>query len=167
MLEPAIAHKEELIALFSQVIYTEDFYLFSGYPHDTSLPNCDKNDAYWYRYAIMDGKNCIGYLSYYVDPVLDCVKNFGLYSFDRGNFIVGRDLFRKMEELANQFHRIEWCVIEGNPVIKHYDKFCKRHGGRKIELRDSTKDNAGRFRNSYTYEIVNADKGADHWRGDQ
>ena len=93
--------------------------LYCGYPHDTSFPSFDQKENYWYRYAIMDGNRCIGYLSYYVDPVLDCVKNFVLYSFDKGNPIVGLNLFRKMKELIARHHRIEWCVIEGNPVIRH------------------------------------------------
>ena len=165
MLEPAIAHKDELASLFSKVIYKDDYYLYCGYPHDTSFPSFDQNENYWYRYAIMDGNRCIGYLTYYIDPVVECVSRFGLYSFDRGNPIIGRDLFRKMEELVTHYHRVEWCAIEGNPVIRHYDRFCKRHGGRKIELLDATKDNDGNFRNSYTYEIINAEIGAKHWKG--
>ena len=96
----------------------------------------------------------IGYLSYIVNFYSDCAYNFCLMSFDRGNPVVGKDLFEKMEELVNRFHRVEWRMVGDNPVERHYDKFCKMHNGKKFVLTDCIKDSDGNYRNSIIYEIV-------------
>lgn len=81
-----------------------------------------------YQYAIVDKEKVIGFLTYRIDIYSNNVYNFGLYSFDKGNYIIGKDLFTKMEELVKKYHRLEWKMIAGNPVKKHYDKFCKKYG---------------------------------------
>ena len=85
---------------------------------------------------------------------MDCVSNFGLYSFDKGNVVVGIDLFKEMERLVNRYHRVEWRMIGGNPVKKHYDRFCAKHGGNVVVLHDVVKDLEGNYLDEYIYEIV-------------
>lgn len=159
MLEPAVIHKEELCKLFESQIYTEDYFFYIGYPHAFELPNLNVEESV-YRWAIIDKEKVdgkvVGYFSYRVNPTTDCADQFGWYSFDKGNPIVGYDVFKKLNELVARFHRIEWRVISGNPVVRHYDKFCKWHGGNKVILHDATKDPDGAFRDEYIYEIVNA-----------
>ena len=99
----------------------------------------------------------IGYLSYKADYYCSKVYNFGLVSFDRGNPIIGNDLYKKLEELVSHFHRIEWRMVGGNPVEKHYDKFCKLHNGKKHILKDSIKDKNGNYHDDIIYEIVKGD----------
>ena len=82
----------------------------------------------------------IGYLSYQVDYYVSKAYNFGLISFDRGNPIIGRELFEKLKELISTMHRVEWRMIGGNPVEKHYDKFCDKYNGNKYFLKDSIRD---------------------------
>lgn len=62
-----------------------------------------------------------------------------------------------MEKLIHEYklHRIEWRVVSGNPVKKHYDKFCKKYNGNIIKLTDVFKDKYGNYRDSYIYEILN------------
>ena len=153
MLEPAIIHKDALRSLFAAQVYTEDYFFYIGYPHAFEIPNFEIEESI-YRWAIVDKAKVIGYFSYRVNPTTDCVDQFGLYSFDRGNPIIGISVFGKLEELVKQFHRIEWRVISGNPVVRHYDKFCAKHGGNKVILHDATKDLNGSYRDEYIYEIV-------------
>ena len=107
MLEPAVLHKEELLKLFAKEIYTSDWFYYVGYPNSFDIPKIEISFGY-YQWAIMDKDKVIGYLAYNVDNCTDCAHKFGLYSFDRGNPIVGFDLFRKMEELVKRYHRVEW-----------------------------------------------------------
>lgn len=51
--------------------------------------------------------NLIGFLSYSIDYYSSNAYNFGLVSFDKGNPIIGRDLFNKLEELVSTLHRVE------------------------------------------------------------
>ena len=49
--------------------------------------------------------------------------NFAIFSFDKGNPIIGEDLYTKLEELVDKFHRVEWRMVGGNPAERSYDKF--------------------------------------------
>ena len=45
-------------------------------------------------------------------------------------------------------------MISGNPVEKHYDKFCEKYGGKKFILADAVKDRQGNYHNDVIYEII-------------
>lgn len=153
MLVPAIARKAELEQLFAEHIYAEDMFLYNGYPHCNMIPDISPKENI-YRWAIVDGDKTVGYFTYYIDTNSDNVCSFGLYSFDRGNPLIGIDVYRKMKELAKDHRRIEWRMIGGNPVKKHYDRFLKEMGGRKVMLKEVVKDAHGKYRDEYIYEIV-------------
>ncbi len=154
MLVPAILYKEEIEKAFAKELYTENYFYYCGYAHSNSLTEIVAEDNS-YQYAIVNMDNqLIGYLAYRISINSDTVYNFGLYSFDKGNFIIGKDLFEKMEELVRIFHRVEWRMIGGNPVQKHYDKFCKKHNGNIVILHDVCKDNNGNYHDEYIYEII-------------
>ena len=62
----------------------------------------------------------------------------------------------EMEKLVNVYnlHRIEWRMIGGNPIEKHYDKFCKKYNGKKHVLTDVFKDRYGNYHDDIIYEII-------------
>lgn len=45
-------------------------------------------------------------------------------------------------------------MIGGNPVEKHYDKFCKKFNGKKLVLTDAVKDRQGKYHEDVIYEII-------------
>ena len=155
MLVPAILYKNEIEKEFQKLYYTEDMFCYTGclaqwYPNIKEIPSDGEFD-----YAIINNDSkLIGYLSYRADYYCSKVYNFGLVSFDRGNPIIGNDLYKKLEELVSHFHRIEWRMIGGNKVEKHYDKFCKLHNGQKHILKDSIRDKNGDYHDDIIYEIV-------------
>ena len=79
--------------------------------------------------------------------------NFGLFSFERGNLQVPKDIFEKLEELVSTLHRVEWRAVGGNPACRGYDSFIKRHNGVKHVLEDSIIDKDGNYHNDIIYEI--------------
>ena len=154
MLKPAIAYKDKILDLFAHEIYSENYFLYSGYAYCHELPEIGADDNY-FQWAIVNSKDdVIGYLAYQIDPAEDTVKNFGLYSFDHGNPIIGSDLFTEMERLVSRYRRVEWRMVGGNPVQKHYDRFCEKFGGNRVILHQVTKDENGNYRDVYIYEIV-------------
>ena len=157
MLRPAILYRNELLKLFSEELYTEKYYYYTGYAHSHELPNIEVRDNY-YQWAIVKGTNVIGYLAYHVDVATDTVNRFGLYSFDKGNLTVAKDVYDKLVELVRTYHRVEWRVIEGNHAKRGYDSFCKKLGGNCVCLHDVTTDLNGNYRNEYIYEIVTENK---------
>lgn len=156
MLVPAILYKDQIEKEFKKLYYTEDMLLMTGCISQWCPNIPDVPDDGDFNYAIVSKDKLIGYIAYRVDYYTSKVYNFGLISFDKGNPIIGRDLFSKMEELVHRFHRVEWRMIGGNPVEKNYDKFCEMHHGNKYVLRDSVKDHNGNYRNDVIYEIINA-----------
>lgn len=156
MLVPAISKKNDLEQLFAEHIYDDDMFLYNGYPHCNSIPDLTPKENI-YRWAIVDSNKVIGYFTYYIETNSDNVCSFGLYSFDKGNPLIGIDVYRQMKALVKTHRRIEWRMIGGNPVKKHYDKFLKRMNGRKVLLKKVVKDMNGRYHNEYIYEIVRGD----------
>lgn len=158
MLMPAILRKKEIIYEFRKLQYTDDLMYEVGCL-DNYMPDiADEPDKETYQYAIVDSKdNLVGYIGYSIDWYSSQAHRFGLMSFDRGNPLIGMALFEVMEKLIDELklHRISWYMVSGNPVERHYDKFCKKYGGRKIVLKDVFKDRSGRYRDSIIYEIIN------------
>ena len=154
MLEPAILYKDEIINKMRNYFYTEDMLYETGCLHNWTPTICDCPDECTFQYAIVDGCEVVGYLGYNVDWYASKAYNFGLFSFERGNPTVGIDVFNKLEDLTETMHRVEWRAVGGNPAIKHYDAFCKKHNGIKHVLKDAIRDKEGNYRDDIIYEIV-------------
>ena len=157
MLVPAILRKDEILQEFMKLQHTDDLMYEAGCC-DNWLPNIQeepKKETYQFAIVNSDDK-LIGYVSYEIDWYSSQAHRFGLMSFDRGNPLIGRELFSIMTNLIENFklHRVEWNMVGGNPVERHYDKFCKKYNGTKITLRDTFKDRLGKYHNSIIYEII-------------
>lgn len=162
MLKPAIIYKDEIERKFNEQLYTQDFFYYTGYDGSTYIPEIRRED-FLFQYAIIDAskpsdKKLIGYFSYSLSPFNDTINNFGLYSFDHGNPIIGRDILKKMKELVKAHHRVEWRMIAGNSVKRHYDKFCHRYGGNIVKLQEAVRTPSGEYVDEYIYEIINGGK---------
>ena len=110
MLEPAILYKNEIIEKMQEYIYTEDMMYYTGYLGH-SLPSIEENSGgSIYQYAIVDDNKLIGYFTYQVDWYSSCVYNFGLFSFDRNNILIGIDIYRELKKIINDYLilRVEW-----------------------------------------------------------
>ena len=156
MLVPAILYADEIRKKFMEYNYDDDMILYNGYL-GYSLPKIAESDnGELYQYAIIDDDKLIGYFTYQIDWYVSCVRCFGLFSFDRNNKIIGLDVFREIRKIINQYHihRIEWRMIGGNPVEKHYDKFCRKYNGMKFVLTDAIKDRTGKYHDDVIYEII-------------
>ena len=156
MLVPAVLYKDEIYKRFLEYNYSDDMIYYAGYL-GSSLPNLDEEcDGSLYQYAIVENGRLIGYFSYRIDWYASCVYNFGLFAFDRNNKILGIDVIRELKKIINDYHihRLEWRMIGGNTVEKHYDNFCKKYNGRKIILKDVVKDRCGKYHDDVIYEII-------------
>lgn len=158
MLVPAILYKEEIIKGMQKYFYTDDMMYETGCLENWTPNISDCPDDSTFQYAIVDSNNkLIGYLGYSADWYSSKVYNFGLFSFDRGNALVGKEVFNKLEELVKTFHRVEWRAVGGNPACRGYDNFIKIHNGNKHILEDSIKDKYGNYHDDIIYEIINFD----------
>ena len=108
MLVPAILYREQIQEEFQKYYYTIDMMYYTGCLENWS-PNIEKNPYdQIHQYAIIGNDNkLIGYLSFRIDWYCSRIYDFGLFSFDRGNALVGKAVFEKLDELVNKFHRVE------------------------------------------------------------
>lgn len=157
MLIPAILRKNEILEAFKRYYYSEEMMYETG-GLGNWLPNIqEESEIGRFQYAIVDiSEKLLGYLDYHIDWYSSCASRFGLISFNRGNPIVGKDLFNELNKLIYDYklHRIEWRMIGGNPVERSYDKFCMKHGGTKHVLHDVIKDKYGKYHDDIIYEII-------------
>lgn len=155
MLKPAVVYRDQIQKEFQRYYYTTDMMYETGCleqwcPEIAECPNESQ-----FQYAIVDkNEKLIGYLGYSVDWYASIAYNFGLFSFDRGNILVGRDVYKKLNELVNRFHRVEWRAISGNPACRSYDRFIEKHNGNKHVLKDAIRDRTGNYHDDIIYEIV-------------
>ena len=155
MLVPAILYKEQIKKEFQKYYYTTDMVYETGCMCNWSPEIAECPNESQFQYAIVDkNEKLIGYLGYSVDWYASKAYNFGLFSFDRGNPLVGRDVFDKLEELIKTLHRVEWRAVGGNPACRGYDSFIERHNGTKHILKDSIKDKNGEYHDDIIYESV-------------
>lgn len=155
MLKPAMLYKQEVEKLFAERIYTTDFYYYSGYPFWFRLPEI-KPEENRFDWVSIDEEKVVGYLSYQINPYTDNVYDFGLISFNKGNLKFIKEVHDKIAELITAHHRVEWRSIEGNPAIRGYSSFCKKHNGKICKLHDAIKDTNGKYKDVYIFEVINS-----------
>lgn len=156
MLVPAILYKEQICKEFSEKSYSNEMINYTG-SLSWDVPKIDKEgDGSCYQYAIVENNKLIGYFTYRINWYTSCACCFGLFSFDPNNKIIGIDVYRELKKIINDYHihRIEWRMVGGNTVEKHYDRFCKRYNGNKFILTDAIKDRYGNYHNDIIYEII-------------
>ena len=161
MLVPAMLYKDEIKKQFAKRMYDDDMFYYNGYAHGHEMTEIKPRDNLYQWAIIGKNDNLIGYFSYRINPATSNVYNFGLYSFDKGNALVAHDVFKKMKELIEEHHRIEWRGVSGNPALKGYEIFATRIAEEIPYLRfnihqmiDVTKDKQGRYHDEYVFEIV-------------
>ena len=156
MLVPAILYKDELARAFHTYDYSDDMMYYTGWLGNYEANFSESENDCYYKYAIVDNDKLIGYFGYYVNWYNSCVSGIGLFSFDRGNPVVGLNVMDELHKLINDYHihRIEWRMTGGNPVEKHYDKFCEKFHGKKFVFTDCFKDRTGKYHDDVMYEIV-------------
>ena len=153
MLVPALMYKEEIEKFFAEHLYDDSMFFYNGYAHCNTIAEIKPMENV-YQFAIINSnKEIVGYFSYRIDNLTDTVYNFGLYSFKQNN-IIGITVFNELNRLLKIHHRLEWRVIGGNPVKRHYDSFCKKFKGHRVHYHDIVKDCCNQYHDEYVYEIL-------------
>lgn len=144
MLVDARVCREELIELFKAHVNDDDMYYFTANKDEKEFNyiGAGTNLCENRQYAIYDENKIVGYFSYCLDEVESApfnfgvelkLFNFGLYSFDKNNPIIGLDVYREIQRIHRKYGccHVSFWMIKGNPVEKHYDRIIKHFHGRK------------------------------------
>lgn len=87
---------------------TDDMLYYSGWIGNSILRIEEDSDSGNIEYAIVDGDKLIEYFGYTIDWYSSNAGCFGLFSFDRGNKIVGLDVHRELKSLLKNCISIEF-----------------------------------------------------------
>ena len=158
MLKPAICYKDEIENALKEYFYTDDMMFYVGSLDSYLIEIANSGEDGRYQYAVVGNDNkLVGYIAYRLDRYSSCAYNFGAFSFDRGNPIMGKEMYELFEKLISTVHRVEFRAIDGNPAIKGYDAFLNKHSdvGKKHILTDVFKDTNGNYHNDFIYEFIN------------
>lgn len=158
-LQPAILYKEQIQNEFRKKYYTQDMIYETGCLCNWLPEIKDTNDDNTFQYAIVDSTSdnkLIGYVAFQINWYFSCASNFGVISFDKGNYKIGVALQYIVNQIINDYklHRMEWYVVCGNPAEKAYDRLCKKYNGYKHIYHDKIKDRQGNYINDAMYEII-------------
>ena len=131
MLKPAQLYADELEIKSAQTWYDSRYMYYNGYIGDSKINIADNNYECHQFVSVDKDDNVIGYISYNVDWASMSASEFGAISFDIGNVIFAKDMYKAICNLFEKYHmnRVEWMAFADNPAIRGYRNFIKKHGG--------------------------------------
>lgn len=133
MIKPAQLYECELKQLYYSVFNNPEYmYYFGCWGTSELLIPHDNYDSH--HFAILGTNNeIIGYICYAINYASKVANNFGIISFKK-SIIFGRDLKKIIDDIFNVYNtdKIEFRAFADNPVMRHYQKFIKEHGGREV-----------------------------------
>lgn len=156
MLKPAQLYAEELQKKNYETWYDKRYMYYGGLGAcDIELAdnNCDKHQFV----SVDKDNNVIGYISYKIDWCALNADNFGIISYDMGNFQFLRDCYQVVCDLFKKYHmnRVGWFAYVDNPAIRGYRNFVKKHGGKECAyLRQIAKLADGKLHDAVEFEIL-------------
>ena len=157
MLKPAQVYKERFYGEYVNTWYKPENIFYTGWTGD-SLPELPDNNYNSHHFVSVDkNDNLIGYISYSVDWIAMSTDRFGIISFDKGNILFAKDVYKAICDLFEVYHmnRISWCAYADNPAIRGYRNFIRKHGGRECGYRrQNARLQDGKLHDSVEFEIL-------------
>lgn len=159
MIEPAQNYIHELNRLYNKTFYDSKYMYYRGCWGTKELYIPD-NTYDSHHFAILNSNHeVVGYICYAINFASKVANNFGIISF-KSSICFGRDLLQIIDDIFLKYNmnKIEFRAFEDNPVIKHYDKFINKYGGRKVGvLHDSVMLEDSCLHNDVMYELFKND----------
>lgn len=157
MLKPAQAYKERLYEEYINTWYKPENIFYTGCTGD-SMPELPDNNYDSHHFVSVDKNgHLIGYISYSVDWIAMSTDRFGIISFDKGNILFAKDVYKAICDLFEVYHmnRISWCAYADNPAIRGYRNFIRKHGGRECGYhRQIARLQDGKLHDSVEFEVL-------------
>lgn len=158
MLDFAINHEVDLGKNMRSIMFNDKFKFenFGSYYDDFKL---DKTIA-WNNIQCVSYDECrekvIGYMAICVDRDAGNLTSLRIINFSDKQELFAIDLKKFLLNLVKRedFKKITFSVIVGNPIEKTYDKLIKKYGGRIVGVYEKDiKLNDGKIYDKKVYEI--------------
>ena len=157
MLKTAQLYREELEKKNIESWYKPENIYWHGGVGEYTIDLPDNNAENHCFVSVDKNDNVIGYISYSIDWNAMSADNWGMISFDKGNFIFAKDVYQAICDCFTIYglNRISWYCYADNPAIRGYRNFIKKHGGRECAyFRQMTRLKDGRLHDSVSFEIL-------------
>lgn len=158
MLGFAIDHEYNLAELYRTTWLNDKYKFFNS---NSAAYKLEIADSTYYQHQFVSFENqtkdIIGLIGYYIDREINAVSGIYVMNFGGNDFLFAKDLNTALKDIFEKynFNKINFTVIIGNPVEKHYDRFIKKYGGRIIGIRkDDVKLYDGQYYDRKVYEIT-------------
>lgn len=142
MLKLAHLYQDQIIRKMQETWYNEEYKYY--YDQEPMIPDFPQRPDGFRQFASVDSDgNVIGYLSYRYNSSTSRCYNFGIISFDKGNYEFVKDVIQMINDIFIKFgmNSMEFmCFARNTAVLRSYRNFIKNYGGKEVgTLRDCTK----------------------------
>lgn len=164
MLKNAYLYEERIKNAMYEIWYNPkyEFYFAGAYHTDFKLEHGECGDWSKRVFASVDmNDNLLGLISYGINQDTYSARSFAIISFmEKPSIIYGKDVMQAIDDVFCKYNlnRLDFFAIIGNPIVRTYDKFIEKLGGRVVGIqRQIVKDSAGNLRDEKIYEILRED----------
>lgn len=155
MLKPAQLYKQELQIAFQNTWYDDKYKFYHGSYCSTFQVSEDTYNSHQFVSVDKEGV-VIGYIGYSIDRSTMSVYGLGIINFSDNKLVFSKDLYTALSDifLRYQFNKLNFNVVQGNPIEKSYDRWINKFGGRIVGIyKQHTKLQDGELYDSKMYEI--------------
>ena len=161
MLALAYKYQEELNSKMLEIAFNDKYkYYNNGIYWDYTKPI--ENDS-WNKLqfvSIDKNDNILGYLEATIGRTNELISGLAIINFYDTNITFSKDLYEFLTSLfeKHNFRKIEFEVVQGNPIEKMYDRCVRKYGGRIVGiLNQHVKLSDNNYYNLKMYEIFKVD----------
>lgn len=156
MLDLAMEYEESIQKAFRKT-WLNDKYKFFNYAPSYGKIYLDNTTHMEHAFVSMDkDENVIGFIRYSINRDTHAAIDLIIINFGGNDLIFAKDLLVTIKDIFEKFNfnKLNFSVIIGNPVEKHYDRLIERFGGRVIGIsKDDVKLHDGKIYDRKLYEI--------------
>lgn len=159
MIRSAGLYENELLEEFERIKYTEKMALCTAGVRSLKPKLYDATGKHHCLVSVdkKSGK-LIGYISYDCKWYESVADNLFIVSFRKTRYEFALDLAKVIRCIFFKYNmrKIEFKVVSGNPVDRHYQSFVKRMGGVEAgRYKDSVRLPDGTYHDVIMYEVFN------------
>lgn len=163
MLDSAFKYEEEINKMLINTWYDDKYKYYHASSYRTCFELPRQNDGDWngrHFVSIDKNGNIIGLINYEINRESNIAQGFGAINFTDNKVVFAMDLAQVIDDIFCKFNhqKMEWTVIQGNPIEENYDKLCEKYGGSIVGIyHKHYKLIDNQYYNSKMYELFRED----------
>lgn len=161
MLKLAYKYQQELNKKYSEIIFQDRYKWWNNGACWDYSKEMDKDSYNKLQLVSVDkDNNVLGFLEAIVDRTNNRISSISLMNFGKISHEFSKDVLRFIYFLfmKQNFRKINFHVIVGNPAELIYDKFVNKYGGRVVgTFKEDVKLEDGMFYDNKHYELFRDD----------